>query len=154
MPTGALDGPNSKTRRSKPGWWAVRTATSCAWAFGSPPFWAGQAAGGAEPPPWVGLGLGVGLALGDGVGAEVGDGRATLAVAEGAVVGAGVDGGTATGPGWSASTTTTAIATTTVPMRRSRPITPRSVTGSARVVDNRYKLRLICTQSVRRYEIW
>lgn len=100
---------------------------SWAWAFGSPPFWPGQAAGGVDPGGLVVV-LGEGLAVGDGVSGAVGDGRARVAVAGTTDWGGGVDSGTATGLGWSANTTTPATAKTTAPMRRRRPITPQSVT--------------------------
>jgi len=32
-----LDGPNSNTMRSIPGWWAARIAVICAWADPLPP---------------------------------------------------------------------------------------------------------------------
>jgi hypothetical protein len=61
---GAVLCPNSKTRRSKPGWCAIRIATSCAWLLAFPPVARGQAVAGAEP----GLGAVVGTAVVDGLG--------------------------------------------------------------------------------------
>ena len=108
----------------------------CAWALSLPPVNAGHAAGG--DAPW--LGLGDALGVGDAVGVALGE--ATVAdVLGAAVVGAGVDGGTAAGRGRQAPTTTTAMATASAPMRRSRPITGPSLTGIERLVENPYKRR-------------
>jgi hypothetical protein len=61
--------PNSKTRRSKPAWWATRTATSWAWLLAFPPVVRGQAAAGDDPGLAAAVGAVVGEALGraDGV---------------------------------------------------------------------------------------
>src|SRR5207249_677043 len=45
---GAALAPNSKTRRSNPGWWATRIAVSCAWLAADPALTRGQAAAGVE----------------------------------------------------------------------------------------------------------
>src|SRR5437899_360229 len=101
-PTG--DGPNSKTTRSNPGWWAARIATSCAWAFASPPLWAGQVTGAGAPVAPVGDGLG----LGDGDADGVADGRATLGLGVGAAVAVAVGVGIGVTVGTQATTSVTA----------------------------------------------
>jgi hypothetical protein len=73
---GAVLCANSNTSLSKPGWWATRIATNCAWLLGFPPVARGHAAAGDDP--------GLGATLGAVVGATLG--RA-VALAEGAVVG-------------------------------------------------------------------
>ena len=128
-----LDGPNSKTMRSIPGWCAARIAVICACAVWLPPLWLGQVTG---VDAWAWLALADGLGVGEGVG------RAIVGVALGAaLVVAGVVVGTAIGRGTQAPTTTTAIATARAPMSRTRPITLQSLTESRQLVDNRYKHR-------------
>jgi hypothetical protein len=84
--------PNSNTSRSKPGWCATRTATSCAWLLGLPPVVRGHAAAGEDPGLGVTVGDAVAVALGrvvavaDGEGAVVGE---TEREADGMAVGVG-----------------------------------------------------------------
>src|SRR5437868_8758225 len=64
---GAVLWPNSKTRRSKPGWCATRTATSWAWLLALPPVVRGHTAEGDDP----GLAVGVGVTLDEALGRAV-----------------------------------------------------------------------------------
>jgi hypothetical protein len=65
---GAVLWPNSNTRRSKPGWWATRTATSWAWLLALPPVVRGHAAAGEDSGLGVTVGAAVLVALGRAVG--------------------------------------------------------------------------------------
>src|SRR5712692_727926 len=79
---GAVLGPNSKTRRSNPGLWAMRIAVSCAWFPAAPPLWSGQALAGVLPGLAGAVGLGaavVGAAVvGAAVAVRVGVGAAVV----------------------------------------------------------------------------
>jgi len=82
---GAVLGPNSKTSRSKPGLWAIRMATSCAWLAAAPPVCSGQALAGVLPGAVVAVALGaavVGAAVvGAAVAVRVGVGAEVVAAA-------------------------------------------------------------------------
>jgi hypothetical protein len=65
--------PNSKTKRSKPGWCATRTASSCAWLLAFPPVVRGQAVAGDDPGLAAALGAEVAEALGRTVAMALGD---------------------------------------------------------------------------------
>src|SRR2546425_12344595 len=122
MPTGpgAVLGPNSKTSRSKPAWWATRTATSCTWFEGLPPVARGQAAAGVDPGPGAMVGSGAVTALGRAVTAPV---AATVGVAAGGreADGAGVGDGAASCCGVHALTTTIPSAISSAAYITSRP---------------------------------
>jgi len=133
-PIGALDGPNSKTTRSNPGWCAVRTAVSWACAFGSPPLWAAQASGGGVPVAPVGDGLGLGV--GDGL--AVGDGGAIVGAA---VAGAAEVASGGTGCAEHAAPMTMASATVSGYIKEPRPANRISLNETMRCVDIPYKLR-------------
>ena len=70
---GAVLGPNSKTRRSKPGLCATRTATSWAWLLAFPPVVRGQAAAGVDPGLALAVGTVVAVALGRAVAVATGE---------------------------------------------------------------------------------
>src|SRR3989442_9340174 len=82
---GAALAPNSKTRRSNPGWWAMRIAVSCAWLAADPALTRGQAAAGVEPGDGATVGTFVadGPALGASVAGTTGGGRGTDGAAGG-----------------------------------------------------------------------
>src|SRR3989442_9117477 len=92
---GAVLGPNSKPSRSKPGWWATRTATSCTWFEGLPPVARGQAAAGVLPGPGVAVDSGAVRALGRAVTVAV---AATVGVAAGGGGAGGAGGGGGAAP--------------------------------------------------------
>ena len=113
---GAVLGPNSKTRRSKPGLCAIRMAVSCAWFPTAPPVRSGQALAGVLPGLAAAVGVGgagvgeavvgaavVGVMLADRVGVGV-------AGAEAGWLALGLDRGRTTRSGPQALTTTTPIA--------------------------------------------
>ena len=74
-------GPNSKTSRSKPGLWAIRMATSCAWFAVAPPVRSGQALAGVLPGLAGTVGLGAAV-----VGAAVVGAAVAVRLAVGAAV--------------------------------------------------------------------
>src|SRR5712691_2867621 len=111
---GAVLCPNSNTRRSKPGWWASRTATSCAWLLALPPVVRGQAGAGDEP----GLAAAVGTLVTEGLGRTVAVGLgeadgAGVALADRAADAAGLSVGDKRASGWGPH-----ALTTTMPMAR------------------------------------
>lgn len=106
--------PNSYTSRSKPGLWATRTATSCAWLFELPPVRRWHALAGEDPGLGDGEGvaevLGRTVAVGLGLVAAVGIGLVVreadgidVAVGEGCACGCGPHALTTTIPSASAS---------------------------------------------------
>jgi len=110
---GAVLGPNSKTRRSKPGLCAIRMAVSCAWFPTAPPVRSGQALAGVLPGLAAAVGVG-GAGVGEAVvGAALAVPRAVGALVAGARLGwlaLGLDRGRTTRSGPQALTTTTAMA--------------------------------------------
>ena len=115
---GAVLGPNSKTRRSKPGLCAIRMAVSCAWFPVAPPVRSGQALAGVLPGLSAAVGVGgavVGAAV---VGATLAVPLAVGVLVAGARLGwlaLGLDRGRTTRSGPQALTTTTAMATRRAP---------------------------------------
>src|SRR5207249_9300483 len=91
---GAALAPNSKTRRSNPGWWATRIAVSCAWLAADPALTRGQAAAGVEPGD--GATVGTFVADGPGLGASVAGTSAGVRGTDGAGVGLGGAAGSGT----------------------------------------------------------
>jgi hypothetical protein len=88
---GAVLWPNSKTRRSNPGWCATRTATSWAWLLAFPPVVRGHTDAGDDPALAVGVGVTLGEALGRAVATAVDEaGVEGLADREADTVGVGV----------------------------------------------------------------
>ena len=103
-------GPNSNTRRSKPGWCATRTATSWAWLLALPPVVRGQAAAGDDPGLAVAVGTAVAETLGRAVAVGLGEeGGVVAGVAVREADGVGVAVGDEPTSGWGPHALTTTM---------------------------------------------
>jgi hypothetical protein len=108
---GAVLWPNSKTSRSKPDWWATRTATSWAWLLAFPPVVRGHAAAGDDPGLADAVGVAVAVVVGRAVG--VGDEGAAVGLGDREADAVGVAVGDEATSGWGPH-----ALTTTMPMAR------------------------------------